>query len=210
MDIEKFTKMVCDPNRSEQELRTILQNTLKKDAREHAAIVKTEIDRRFTEADALKSRRSGAKPTTSSFLNDRQRFPTSKAAYLWLIEKFMAVKPDIFDHPSKNTIFIALGTRRNYFGRSLDKMFHGTPHLAKDHNNYARLSNGWYANVNLSNSEKFDILSRFAAIAAMEYETQWGWNVDDPTESLIEKQTAAVQAKRFLDEFRLLDDELKP
>ena len=200
MDIEKFTKMVCDPNRSEQELRTIFQNALKKDAREHAAIAKAELDRRFAESDAVKSRRSGAKPTISYFLDERQRFPTSKAAYLWLIEKFIATKPDVFDNPSKDTIYLALGTTRNYFSRSLEKMFHGAPHLAKDHNNYVRLSNGWYANVNLSNSEKFDILTKFAVIAGMEYKTQWDWKVDDPTESLTEKQAATIKVRQFLDE----------
>lgn len=179
----------------------MLENALKKDAREYAAIAKLELDRRYPGWNVAKSRRGGAKPTVARFIEKEQQFLTSKDAYLWLIERFIASKPSVFDDPSKDIIYLALGKKRNYFGRNLKKMFHSTPKLAENHSNYARLTNGWYANINLNNPQKFDILMRFAALAGMEYPTQWDWEVLDPTELLMDKQTASIVAKQLLDEF---------
>ena len=178
----------------------MLENALKKGAREHAAVAKAELDRRFPEWNVVRSRKGSAKPTIARFLGKEQSFSTSRDAYLWLIERFVGAKPSVFDDPSKDTIYVALGKKRNYFGRNLKKMFHGTPDLAENPSNYARLSNGWYANLNLNNAQKFDILMRFAALAGMEYPTQWDWEVLDPTELLMDKQTATIRAKQLLDE----------
>lgn len=200
MDLDKFSKVVSDPARSEQDLKTMLANALQKGAREYAAVAKAELDRRFPGWDIVRSRKGGAKPTIARFLAKEQSFSTSRDAYLWLIERFVSAKPSVFDDPSKDTIYLALGKKRNYFGRNLKKMFHGTPHLAENPSNYARLANGWFANLNLNNAQKFDILMRFAALAGMEYPSQWDWEVLDPTDLLMDKQTATIRAKQLLDE----------
>jgi hypothetical protein len=201
MDLDKFSKMVCDPAKTEQDIKTMRGNALQKGAREHAAVAEAELDRRFPGWDVIRSRKGGAKPTIVRFLGKEQYFSTSKDAYLWLIERFVSAKPSVFDDPSKDTIYLALGKKRNYFGRSLKKMFHGTPNLADNPSNYALIANGWFANINLNNAQKFDILMRFAALAGMEYPTQWDWEVLDPTELLMDKQAATIIAKQLFDEF---------
>lgn len=207
MDIDKFEKIVSNPARSEQDLKTMLENALKKDAREHATIAKMELDRRYPGWDVIKSRKGGAKPAIARFFERAQSFSTSKDAYLWLIERFIDSKPSVFDDPSKDTIYLALGRKRNYFGRNMKKMFHGTPKLIENPCNYALLTNGWYANINLNNPQKFDILMRFAALSGMEYPAQWDWEVLDPTELLMDKQTATIRAKQLLDELFALDSQ---
>lgn len=182
----------------------MLENALKTGAREHGAVAKAELDRRFSGWDVVKSRKGGAKPTIARFLEKEQTFSTSRNAYLWLIERFVGATPSVFDDPSENTIYLALGKKRNYFGRNLKKMFHGTPHLAENPSNYASLSNGWYANLNLNNTQKFDILMRFAALAGMEYPAQWDWEVLDPTDLLMDKKAATIKSKQLLDELSAL------
>jgi hypothetical protein len=75
-------------------------------------------------------------------------------------------------------MFVAKGRNRNYFGRAPKKMFHGSPHLADDRNNYLRLTNGWFINLNLKNDQKFEILCKFAAVGKFEYGREWKWEVE--------------------------------
>jgi hypothetical protein len=125
MDLEKFTKLVSDLARSEEDLRGMLTNALNGGAREHAAVAKAELDRRFPGWDVPKSRKGGPKPTVARFLAQEQSFSTSRDAYIWLIKRFIEAKPSVFDDPSKDTIHLAVGKSRNYFGRNLQKMFRG-------------------------------------------------------------------------------------
>ena len=138
MNLDKFSKMVSEPARSEQELKTILENVLNKGAREHALVVKEALNHRFPGWDTVKSRKGGAKPAIARFLGQEQTFPSSKDAYIWLIERFVVAKPSVFDDPSNETIYLALGKRRNYFGKNLKKMFHGSPKLAENPSNYTQ------------------------------------------------------------------------
>lgn len=204
MDLAAFTRLVSDPARSRDDIKAMLENARKKGALEHVAIAKAELDRRFPGWNVVRSRRGGAKPAVARFHGRERQFPTSKDAYLWLIERLIETKPIVFDDPSKDTIYLALGKRRNYFGRDLRKMFHASPELADNPSNYGRLSNGWYANLNLSNAQKFDVLMRFAALAGLEYPTDWDWEVLDPTEALLDKQAATVRAKQILEELMAL------
>jgi hypothetical protein len=85
-------------------------------------------------------------------------------------------------------------------------MFSGTPELAENQSNFVRLSNGWYANVNLNNAQKLDILMRLAALARLEYPDQWDFEVLDPSDALMDKKAATLTAKRLLDELAHLED----
>lgn len=178
----------------------MLKNALDRGFKEHAAVAKAELDRRFSGWDHVKTRRGGSKPTIVRFRGQEQYFDTSKDAYVWLVERFAAYNSKVFDEPSKETLYVALGKRRNYFGRSLAKMFKGNPGLAENHNNYVRLSNGWYANVNLNNSQKLEILMRLAALARLEYAEDWDFEVLDPSDALMERKLAILAAKRLFDE----------
>jgi len=62
-------------------------------------------------------------------------------------------------------------------------MFHGSPHLASDKNNYIQLSNGWVVNLNLSNEQKFEILAKFAAVAKLQLGQEWKWQIEGGIDS---------------------------
>ena len=124
----------------------------------------------------------GPTPTTVVFGGVRHEFPSAKEAYVWLIERFVKTYPKLFIDLNWQTAFVAKGKKRNYFGRSPAKMFHGSPHLAEDSNNYARLLNGWYVNLNLSNAQKRYILFRFAHVANLKHGEDWQWKVSGEPE----------------------------
>jgi len=175
MDIEKFTQLVNDPTRTKDNLQQMMKNALQKGMHEHALIAKEALDIRFPGWNEVKT--GGATPTRVSFLNAEKKFSTAKDAYIWLIERFITVKPALFTDVNWETEFFAKGKKRNYFGRSPERMFRNSPHLARDKNNYRKLPNNWYVNLNLSNSQKFEILCKFAAITKLRYEEDWQWEV---------------------------------
>lgn len=197
---ERFRTLVRDPSRTRQDIEQMMRNAIAKGESELAHIAKEVLDSRFPGWDTVRHRASGARPTTTYFRKTKRRFDTSKEGYVWLLERFISVKPKLFETINWETVFVAKGRKRNYFGKDLKAMFHGSPHLADDRNNYVRLSNGWYANTNLNNAQKFDILGRFAAIAKLEYEEDWRWDVDDPSDELKAHEERRALAKRLLDE----------
>ena len=207
MDLDKFTKLSVASTTSLEDLTTMLQNALRKGAREHAAIAKNALDRRFPGWNVAKSKRGGSKPTVAKFFGSQQQFATSKEAYIWLVERFIAQNPKAFAAPSSGILDVALGKRRNYFGRNLKRMFHASPELAENPSNYVRLSNGWYANVNLNNAEKFRILLGLAAVTRVAYPNQWDWVVLDPTDALLDKKAATALGERLLAELESLADD---
>jgi len=178
MDIDRFKRLVADQRRTKDELKTMLSNALKKDEAEYAHIAKIELDTRFPGWASVRGRRGGATPTFVGFRGSEHRFETAKDAYFWLIQKFTEAHPETFATLNWETVFVAKGKRRNYFGRDLEKMFHESPHLADDQNNYQKLSNGWYANLNLNNDQKFDILCKLAAVGKFDFGREWKWEIE--------------------------------
>jgi len=200
MDIEKFTQMVRDSRKTKDELKRILENVRQKQALDYVDIVREELDRRFPGWDVVRSRQGGSTRNTAKFRGLEHSFDTAKEGYIWLIEQFIAVRPELFTDPSSETLYLALGKARNYFGKSPEALFKGSPHLADNETNYARLANGWFVNVNINNAQKFEILLRLAALTRAEYPTEWEWKVFGATELLADKQRATTEAKRLLDE----------
>lgn len=200
MDIQKFTQMVRNPGKTKDDLKRILENARRKQALDHVDIVRDELDRQFPGWDVVRSRQGGSTPNVAVFRGYERSFDTAKEGYIWLIEKFIAVRPELFSDPSSETLYLALGKSRNYFGRNPNALFKGSPHLAEIHTNHVHLRNGWFANVNLNNAQKFDILLRFAALTRVEYPTEWEWKVSGATELLADNQRAMVEAKRLFDE----------
>lgn len=201
MDASRFKALVDDTRRTRQELEQMMRNALAKGERELAHIAKEALDKRFADWAKPRHRASGARSTVVRYRGSEQHFPTAKEAYVWLIQHFVDAKPALFQIVNWETAFVARGKKRNYFGRNRRRMFHGSPHLADDSNNYARLPNGWYMNTNLSNREKFDILCRFAAIARLRHGTDWTWEVVDPTAELKEKLDQQLLADRIFFDF---------
>lgn len=183
MDLERFTKLVSDPARIKADLQQMLKNALAKERPDCAAVAKDVLDRRFPGWDKVSSKRGGATPTSVSFRGARQHCPTAKEAYVWLINRFISTYPEPFVNINWETEFVAKGRNRNYFGRSPERMFRGSPHLAEDRNNYERLTNGWYVNLNLNNDQKLEILGKFAAVAKLKFD-DWSWEVSGAPQPL--------------------------
>lgn len=175
---------------------------------EHALVVKRELDARFPGWDKIKARRGGSRPTISRFQGLAEEFETARAAYIWLVERFAAVNPALFnDVRWETTGYVGVGRRRgpggaarNYFAKTPTKLFRQTPSLADNPNNFHRLTNGWYVNLNLNTRENFEILCRFAAVSKLKHREDWDWEVIDPTEDLQDARQRSVCADEILRE----------
>jgi len=119
----------------------------------------------------------GPKRTVARFRGIERRFATSKAAYIFLIDSFIQAQPDLLDIDWQNRFASEGAHARKYFGRDPKQLFEVSPHLAEDANNYARIAKGWFAIMNLSNAEKFQILCRLAALGKWQYEQDWSWEI---------------------------------
>jgi hypothetical protein len=210
MNPEKFHRMITAPARTQQELEQVLRNALERNERERAHEVKQVLDRRFPDWERPTHRRGGATQTIARFGNVKQSFRSAKEAYLWMVERFADANPGLFsDLRWETTGFVAVGRQcgasgptRNYFARQSSKLFRKTKHLAEDHNNYHQLSNGWYANTNLSNAEKFEILCRFGGVSKLEYEADWAWEVLEPSDALLERKSQLALAREIFAELQ--------
>lgn len=186
----------------------MLKSALAENEREIAFEIKEILDERFPQTGRSAG---GSTETVARFKINTKRFPTAKEAYIWLIERFVGARPDVFTNIKWETAYVAVGHRRttegairNYFARSPRVLFRGSPRLADNQNNYAPLTNGWYANVNLSNAQKFDILCRFGWVVGLKGGEDWDWEVLDPSEGLRDQKKRIALAERLfaeLDEF---------
>jgi hypothetical protein len=189
---------------SEAQLRQRLKNSQASPKyAEHATIVSQELSTRFPGWDAPKTHRGGSRRTIVRFQGGEHKFETARAAYIWLVERFAVVNPSLFtDLRAETTGYVAFGRRkgsdgaaRNYFARKPANLFRRTPTLADNPNNFHRLPNGWYVNLNLNTRENFEILCRFAAVSKLVHGQDWDWEVTDPTDPLHDARQRVLQAK---------------
>lgn len=187
MDIERIQKLIANPKISRLALEQQMQQALKVNERDLAFDIQEIIDERFGFKPAASDKHGSA---SASFHAKEKSFDHAKDAYLWLIERFIEIKPDILVERSwETTGVIAVGRARgragkplrNYFAKSPEKLFPETPRLAEKRSNYAKLQNGWYANINLGNHEKLDILIRFGDVLHLAHETDWRFIVQNPS-----------------------------
>jgi hypothetical protein len=177
VDFDKHTKLVNDPKRTREDLQQMMRNAIAKNNNEFAAIAKDTLDLRFPGWDRVSFKQGGAKPTLVRFRESEQEFPSSKEAYTWLVSRMIEACPGLFTNINWETEFVSKGIRRLYFSKDLMKMFHGSPHLADNPNNFNLLPNGWYANMDLDNDRKFNVLCKMAAVAKLKFEKDWYWHV---------------------------------
>lgn len=206
MDVERTRRLLVNPASTRAELEQLLKEALAANERELAFDIRDVIDERFPSAPV-----SGrdATPTTATFRSTKKQFPTAKEAYVWLADRFAGVRPDVFtDMRWETTGYIAIGRHRteegrpirNYFARSPKQLFSNSPWLATNESNYARLQNDWYANVNLNNGEKFDILCRFGWVVGLKCGQDWDWEVSDPSEGLEDRKERISLAEKLFAE----------
>ena len=178
MNRERFRELVNDPRKTREEIEQMRINALNKGEIELAHIAKIALDERFPGWDRSRKRSGGSVPTLARFREEQEWFPSAKEAYVWLMGRFIWDRPDILGGEDWQREFIAKGRSVNYFAKDLKSLFHHSPHLADDPNKYTRLGDGWFADLNLSNRQKFQILCRFAAIAGYGFEKDWDWFVE--------------------------------
>jgi hypothetical protein len=114
--------------------------------------------------------RAMSKPTTVSFKGTKRNCSTSKEAYIWLIDKVFADNPNLREISPQ-------GRGRRYFARTRQELFPARRDLAENRNNYEPVSGGWFANTNLNNELKFQILTRLAKLAGFKFGEDWTWDV---------------------------------
>jgi len=173
------------PGKSQDELTRMRSNAEDKGLPKYVAAAEVELDRRFP-GWRDPSRRRGPTPTKVMFRGESMSFNTAKEAYIWLIEHFICAHQKPFEIINWETLFIAKSDwnikKRLYFARTPEQLFYGSDNkeeLVGNPNNYVKLSNGWYANLNLSNELKHLILRKFSCVAGWSKGRDWMWHVMD-------------------------------
>ncbi len=206
MDIERTKRLLANPASTRQELEQLLKQAITENERELAFDIKDVIDEKFPSVSAAGR---GATETIATFRSLVKHFPTAKEGYVWLVERFIGIKPEVFtDIRWETTGYVAVGRHRaeegkairNYFARSPQQLFRNSPWLAESQGNYVRLQNGWYANTNLNNREKFDILVRFGWVAGLKGGQDWDWEVLEPSEGLRDRKERIALAEKLFAE----------
>jgi hypothetical protein len=192
MDPDRFRRLVDDPRRTRDELEDMERRAQKNGDAELIRIVRAALDGRFPGRKTVRTKASGARPATARFHDIERRFPTSKEAYVWLLENFVRHSPTALAAPQ-----VSRGRTRNYFDRDPKKLFPASPHLAENQSMHANVGNGWYANLNLSNPEKRDLLISIARAARI---SDWAFVVEHPSTGLSAKLELEARAERALDE----------
>ena len=178
MNPDKFREHVDAPKRTREDLEQMRDNARNKGEGELARIAEIALAERFPSRGRARQREGRGTPATARFRKEQEWFPSSKEAYVWLMQKFIQDRPDILEGEDWQRAFIAKGRAVNYFAKDVESLFRRSPHLAKDSNKYAWLGGGWYADVNLNNVQKFDALCRFGAAAEYEFKKDWDWGED--------------------------------
>lgn len=183
MEIDKFTRMIS--SKSQDELRTILRNVRSKHAHDHEKLVLQELDIRFPGWSRNKT--GGRTPNRAVFKGIEAKFDTGKEGFIWLVEQMVRFGKQHFTEHDKR-LEIAASKKRKYLAHTPIELFSGSPHLADDENNYAKLPYDWYLNVNLSNKLKFEVLARIAWVMNLKYPDDWDWSVEANTSDFGERR----------------------
>jgi hypothetical protein len=148
-----------------------------------------------------KGRRSGgATPTTGTFRGRNNEFASGKDAYLWLVEQFCRYRSGTLDK------YVALHTKAGArskgrrFAANESDLFPKGSRRQGDPTFYSKVSNGWFADTNLSHADKFATLMQLSYVCGLEYEVDWNFRVTGATEQLLEHQQSVVGARKALAE----------
>ncbi len=106
-----------------------------------------------------------ARQTRCIFKGEEAFFDSEKDGYEWLLERMIATKPCLLEDPILGRHIQTKS--RAFFARTPQELFRGTPSLASNKNNYIRLGNGWFADVNLDVKAKRVKLVELAVFAGL-------------------------------------------
>jgi hypothetical protein len=111
-----------------------------------------------------------ATPTTVMFRGERKTLPSEQDAYIFLIEKFLRIKPHLFTDRTS--------------GPYICKGREGADHFAPFGSNMhqpKRLASRWWAETCLSNNQKVCILDNVAQFAGLKRGRDWEWQAEGRT-----------------------------
>lgn len=181
----KLSEMLANPARYCSELRELWKDAKFNKDQERIRQCEEALNRGCPGRNTpQRPRRAGSRQTTAMFKGKSEGFDFAKDAYIWLIERFIRTDPTVFTSPDHRLIRVAVGRGRYFFARRAKALFPRSPHLADTQSNFHLLTNGWFANANLDNNQKFTILIRFGDTIGLMQGRDWGFQPDDPTEKL--------------------------
>ncbi|MBN8508882.1 MAG: hypothetical protein J0L57_09755 [Burkholderiales bacterium] len=160
------------PKYTLSELQQLRLNCLAYERGDLASLVEMELRQR-PKPRKPRVRSKAKSPVRVTFDGDVREWEHARDAYVWLLEKFIAAAPHVFDVDPHRASELAPGTRRNHFAERETELFYSSPHLALSSSNFARLSNGWVADVDVSNDRKLEILLRLSLICGLSYRSRW-------------------------------------
>lgn len=177
-------------NHSDRTMKQLIDARKKFDDDELIDAVEEVLDQRFPywqnkEAGFVAS---GEKPPTQVHFRDKQRiFPSSKNAYVWLVEKMLNTRSQLSFAGSVFQKMFVKGIRgARYLALTPEDLF---PTKSNDEiramkdNFWHELPNGWALYLKLNDNQKLDRLRGLAAVCELEYEKDWGWHVEGKEES---------------------------
>jgi hypothetical protein len=119
-----------------------------------------------------------------------QRIPcrSEKEAYRWTIEAFLSDKPGLFTDPKSGPSICTGGNGRPLFASSRNGMI-----------DPVRLSNGFYAETNLNEGEKVQILDKLGQYAGWKLGRDWHWQAENrPPIPIIDTDALLAKLAKFL------------
>ena len=136
----------------------------------------------------LKRSDSRSTPTTAIFKGTEIAFVSEQDAYCWMIKRFLNYKPQLLTDTASNFKHLCFGARgATYFSQS-------KADIRKPH----QLTNGWYVEMNLSNTQKICNLIKIANAAGLVYETDWKWDVlNRRTKAPIDVEALLAEIAKF-------------
>lgn len=127
-------------------------------------------------------RGGGRTITHAHFMQEKRTFPTAKLAYVWLVESMLESRHKM--NFSEISVVVANGEKGgHYIAQTLEGLFPEESEKQKDQNNWQRLANGLFLNLNLSNKQKLERLMLLAVILKFQYENDWTWDIEGSAES---------------------------
>jgi hypothetical protein len=183
MKIDAELNWAKNSARTKQEL---LDARIKSIDSELLDVIEEVLDQRFPNWDVkdvgLVS--SGQKAQTYVHFRGQQKtFTAAKNAYVWLIEEMLSACPNLtFGNVVLVQMFINGAHGARYLALTPEE-------LSKDHNRtkkdilWHELPNKWILNLRLSNKQKFDRLTIFAAACNLKYDEDWSWRIEGEEES---------------------------
>ncbi len=155
----------------------------------------------FQERFGSVARRSGGStPTTAIFRGKQADFPSGKDAYIWMIERFRQYHPGLLENQDHWHDKAFKGTTRRFFAKEAASLFPAGSELSSSSSNFSKLSEGWYANINLKHEQKFQILIRLSVICRLSYPSDWDFIITGATPELAQIQKTTVFAAELLRE----------